>query len=153
MEHPPLRSGGCSVLLSKETTVLDYVTARDRIARGVKINPITGCWEWQEGLFNTGYGQVWFNGRTNLTHRISYTAYVSTPVGSCLDHLCNTRKCCNPSHLDDTTHQVNTRRRHGWTLKEGVWYCGKGHEVTNPVVRKVLNNKFFSCRECKNAWQ
>jgi hypothetical protein len=58
-----------------------------------------GCWLWT-GATNLGYGTA--GGR--FVHRRVYEALVGPiPAGRVLDHLCRTRACCNPLHLEVTT--------------------------------------------------
>ena len=70
-----------------------------------------GCWAWTAGLNPQGYGQVGYQGRSQQVHRAVYLLMVGeVPAGLELDHLCNTRWCCNPAHLEAVTHRENCRR-------------------------------------------
>jgi HNH endonuclease len=76
------------------------------------VDPIKGCW-----LFpftqSDGYARMWTNsGYLLMAHRLYYEeARGPIPMGLELDHLCNTRACVNPSHLEPVTHLENIRRR------------------------------------------
>jgi hypothetical protein len=70
-----------------------------------------GCWIWQGYIHpNTGYGE-WYYGGEKLAHRAFYTRNVGPiPEGLDLDHLCSTRACVNPEHLEPVTRGENNRR-------------------------------------------
>jgi hypothetical protein len=72
-----------------------------------------GCWEWQGRLNNSGYGFMYFDGKSQAAHRIAYTLAVG-PItdGLELDHRCRNRICCNPGHLEPVTRAENMRRVH-----------------------------------------
>ena len=68
------------------------------------------CW-----LFSTnskkGYGMIWDQGQAHGVHRIAYELWVG-PIadGMEIDHLCRTRNCVNPVHLEQVTSDENKRR-------------------------------------------
>ena len=73
--------------------------------------PNTGCWLWIAGVNKDGYGGFRADTRTWLAHRVSYEHFVGPiPEGLELDHLCRTRSCVNPNHLEPVIHIVNVRR-------------------------------------------
>ncbi len=52
-------------------------------------------------------------GRRVLTHRVMYEHWVGPiEVGLELDHLCRTKACCNPDHLEPVTRSENLLRYH-----------------------------------------
>lgn len=100
----------------------------------VKVNPDTGCWEWQRSTFKDGYGQfstaiTTGSGRKNwYAHRYAYVHLVGpVPDGLDLDHQCHNRdpncaggqecahrRCVYPiAHVEPATVQQNLgRSRH-----------------------------------------
>lgn len=59
-----------------------------------------------------GYGRISINGKTCATHIVVYTHYYGyIPSKKQIDHLCNTRLCCNPAHLEMVTSKENHKRR------------------------------------------
>lgn len=93
----------------------------ERVAKG---DP-DECWLWTGHLGSGGYGAAYVRGvRTNRgAHRVAYELAVGpVPDGLEIDHLCFTRRCCNPAHLEPVTHAENVRRsyeRHRACKREG----------------------------------
>lgn len=72
---------------------------------------LTPCWIWRGVLDIDGYGVVRRAGRKYRAHRLSYEiAGRVIPEGYVLDHLCRTRGCVNPDHLEAITNVENRRR-------------------------------------------
>lgn len=73
---------------------------KERLLSHCKINPETGCWEWQRSLISTGYGQIQDNGKLALVHRKAYELWNGVHPGQLhVLHHCDNRKCFNPDHL------------------------------------------------------
>lgn len=69
------------------------------------------CWVWTSARQGKGYGCVFYDGRSQAAHRVSYTVFVGKiPDGMQLDHLCMNKLCVNPSHLEPVTNAENQRR-------------------------------------------
>lgn len=74
------------------------------------------CWLWQGAQTGSGsYGIFSFGPAHNRTmvvaHRMAYTLEVGEiPEGLVLDHLCRTKACVNPDHLEPVTQSVNNLR-------------------------------------------
>jgi len=72
-----------------------------------------GCWIWHGAMRPHGYGHVHYMGRAQGVHRIVYELMVhEIPEGLEIDHLCLTKACVNPYHMDPVTHAVNMQRMH-----------------------------------------
>lgn len=70
-----------------------------------------GCWIWSGAIHKTGYGQVKWNGKSTVAHRVIFEIVKGTiPAGLILDHLCNVKSCVNPDHLEPVTYSINTKR-------------------------------------------
>ena len=48
---------------------------KERLLSKIKINPITGCWEWQ-GTKRRGYGRITVGSRKDGTRRTFYTIII-----------------------------------------------------------------------------
>jgi hypothetical protein len=116
------------------------------------------CWLWLGGHSNEGYGQFsqshgFEKRRTLLAHRVSYDLLVgSVPTGLHLDHLCRTRGCVNPAHLEPVTCRENLLR--GATLQAQnarKTHCIHGHPFTpeNTYVPPLRRNGLRACRQCR----
>lgn len=90
---------------------------RDRLYGKMRVNPYTGCWEWQ-GYKRNGYGRITTGSRTDgtrrtsSTHRVSYELeYGEIPEGMEVCHKCDNPSCINPKHLFLGTRQDNVNDR------------------------------------------
>jgi hypothetical protein len=74
----------------------------------------SACWIWQRAR-SGDYGCIWRNvagqRRPTLAHRLSYEHHVG-PIeeGLTIDHLCETKLCVNPDHLEPVSSGENSRR-------------------------------------------
>lgn len=83
-----------------------------RLQRLLMLEPNTGCWlftgRWTTG---NGYGKLRWGRRHRVLHRVVFELLVRPlGAGEQLDHLCRTRACANPAHLEPVTPRVNTQR-------------------------------------------
>lgn len=70
-----------------------------------------GCWNWRGLLTKDGYGVMASDLPTSSAHRWAYRHFVGELInGLEIDHTCNNRRCVNPWHLDQVTHDENLRR-------------------------------------------
>lgn len=78
-----------------------------------KISDPQGCWLWTKCKNSQGYGNVWYNGKMEKTHKIAYLLSGKTlPEGFELahsEHCVGKRHCCNPDHLTPKTHSENMK--------------------------------------------
>jgi hypothetical protein len=96
------------------------------------------CWLWLKSTGNHGYGQTWDGISVRLAHRVAYTLAVGPiPPGLTIDHICRTRRCCNPAHLRPLSNLANATdngqadkthcpRGHGYTV-ENTRHNDRGH--------------------------
>ena len=106
------------------------------------------CWEWTAGISKTGYAVLWMLGRQRLAHRTLYQLFVGqVPDGLHCDHLCRTRHCVNPIHIEIVTAKENILRGVGITAEHArATHCKYGHEFTasNTYVHAIGR----TCRAC-----
>ena len=116
---------------------------------------LTPCWISTRALQRGGYTKIGLNGKTLLTHRVSYMAFVGPiGIGLQIDHLCRVRACCNPEHLEPVTCSVNLLR--GETLQaEQVrrTHCPRGHEYTVANTYRRRDSAKRECWTCRNDYR
>lgn len=121
-----------------------------RFVAKYQVDEPTGCWLWQGSLDGSGYGMFYLAGRTVRAHRASYEHHLGPiPDERQLDHLCRTRGCVRPDHLEPVTPAENTDRGNGRRGRPRVEKCRNGHAYT-PENTLVSGGK-RSCRICKRA--
>ena len=127
----------------------------ERLERSVKIDPSTGCWEWQLSKNKLGYGLMRHENKMRTPHRVSYEHYNNTtiPPDMCVCHTCDNPSCINPEHLwlgtrkENTADMENKGRhmywgRHNWRgvpkLRKNCIHCGASMPIT--VLNRYHNN-------------
>lgn len=111
------------------------------------------CWPWLASENGHGYGQftVYIDGkmRARAAHRVVYQLLVGPiPEGLDLDHLCRSRICVNPAHLEPVTRRENLLR--GITLPAAEverTHCPRGHAYDE--VNTYLHGGQRHCRACR----
>lgn len=71
-----------------------------------------GCWVWRGCVTKGGYGRLALAGRRDWVHRFVAEWCLGRKLkrNEHVDHLCRTRACSRPSHLEVVTPRENTRR-------------------------------------------
>jgi hypothetical protein len=116
-----------------------------------------GCWLWR-GAWNpeTGYGHwtVRQDGRfvTKGAHRWAYIlTYGPLPDGMVPDHLCRTRLCTRPDHLEAVTQRENTLRSPiaVAAVNARKTECVNGHKLEGDnVYRPPKRPNHRHCKKC-----
>lgn len=73
-----------------------------------------GCWPWTGAMQKVsasfkGYGEFYFQGKTRISHRVSYELSFDVSLTSAepIHHKCGNSTCQNPKHLQKTTNREN----------------------------------------------
>jgi hypothetical protein len=113
----------------------------------------TGCWLWTSEVNRQGYGRVRWEGTKLLAHRVAYEA-TRGPIatGLVIDHLCRTRHCVNPDHLEAVTQQENILRGTGPTANNAAKEaCKNGHPFVGENIRPKGSGR--ECATCNREYQ
>ena len=71
----------------------------------------TDCWIWPYSLNGNGYGVIGKGKKVFDAHKFLFEIIVRlVPSNTELDHLCKTKMCVNPTHLQPVSHAENCRR-------------------------------------------
>lgn len=113
------------------------------------VDKTDSCWFWTGLLNHAGYGRVWNDGAVRLAHRVAYELVVGPiPSGLTLDHLCRTRRCVNPTHLEPVTQRENTRRGNTISNRNAAkTHCVNGHPFDDKNTARTQGGH-RRCRRC-----
>jgi hypothetical protein len=120
-----------------------------RVERLSQPEPMSGCWLWIGFVQADGYGVIFHGRRKQMAHRASYEAFVGPiPDGLTIDHLCRTRSCVNPAHLEAVTGRENTLRGASPIVALGrLTHCKRGHAFSPENVGARPGRR--ECQVCK----
>ena len=124
------------------------MTAAERF--WAKVDRSGECWLWTAATAN-GYGRFRWRGRASFAHRVVYELEVGPiPEGLQIDHLCRTRNCVNPSHLELVTQAENIRRGAPYKRKT---HCHRGHPFNDENTARLTGRGRVErrCRACSRA--
>lgn len=116
------------------------------------------CWIWQGFLSKDGYPNGFRIGDKFLKPiRVAYELTFSVVLGSLEpDHLCGTRDCCNPWHMEAVTQEENKRRANlqrdyskTKSFNASKTHCKRGHEFSPENTRTTPVGRF--CRACQRV--
>lgn len=119
----------------------------------IQPEPNSGCWLWTGALERQGYGHFNNKGKYRPAHRSVYQHLVCAEIdGLEIDHLCRTRCCVNPDHLEAVTKEINQRRGFGASgINWRKTHCKHGHLFGG---NSHINARGWRvCKTCKAAAQ
>jgi len=110
-----------------------------------------GCWIWSRYMDVDGYGHCTINKEVWAVHRLAYSCLVGPIREETIDHLCKTRLCVNPSHMEPVPSSVNSLRGNGpLAMNARKSSCLRGHPFSEENTMKTIRNgkSGRACREC-----
>lgn len=122
-----------------------------RLLSGAVPEPNSGCWLWTGADNDTGYCQVWYNGKRRYVHRIAWEVWRGAiPDRMSIDHLCNTPRCINPDHLSVATQRENVLRSTTGVsaINARKKTCKRSHALSGDNL--LIVNGTRQCRRCRN---
>ena len=108
---------------------------KERFMDKVQMEPNSNCWLWMGGLKGKKdheYSEFKFRDKTVSGHKVSWILFKGEITeGESLDHLCRTRICVNPDHLELVSQRENVLRGIGIpAINAQKTHCNNGHEFT-----------------------
>jgi hypothetical protein len=119
------------------------------------LDPMSGCLLWTGCLNASGYGTIGIEGKSKLAHVVAFrTSGGTIPDGYQIDHLCRTRACIDPAHMEPVTPRENWRRGQSVgarAIRTGG--CGRGHlfDEGNTYIEKGGSRKCITCTKMHAA--
>lgn len=112
-----------------------------------------GCHRWTGYIQPNGYASHSINRKTTYIHRWAYEqAKGPIPDGLTIDHLCRTRHCVNPDHLEAVSVRTNVMRGVSVTANNArKTQCPQGHPYSVDNTYVVPKTGWRQCRACQKA--
>lgn len=116
-----------------------------------RVDSSADCWLWTKTITPKGYGRVRWDGRLQPAHVVAKAMLSGFPVERLQhDHLCRTRACVNPTHIERVDGRTNLLRgRTAAAANIAKTHCLRGHPLSgdNVYVRRD-RPRTRNCRAC-----
>ena len=113
----------------------------------------TACWLWSGARSDEGYGIMYqgLSGKTLYAHRVAYEIKRGPiPQDKQIDHLCRTRHCVNPDHMELVSRRENILRGISFSAQNAkLAFCPAGHPYSGSNL--YLYHGWRRCRTCTVA--
>lgn len=134
----------------RECGGLKHRNTIETVLQRIIVNQTTGCHMWIGPKNWNGYGQVRFNNRWSMVHRVIWEHYRGPiPEDLQIDHMCAVRGCCNVDHLRavsarenclaNTCNSIgaqNSRKTECPTCGGPFSFWPNGHRYCKPCLRR-----------------
>lgn len=149
-----------------EYLTVEHLNTKDliRIFSKIEINSDLSwsgspCWHWFGARATKGYGHIRLASvNTIRIHRILFAWLIHPiPTGQKygeLDHLCRRPSCCNPLHMEFTSHCANVLRGDSPQANNArKTHCNKGHILDKANTYIIPSTGSRVCRICQAKYQ
>lgn len=129
---------------------VDSLLGLPGLSRRISVNE-SGCWVYgSASSYEYGRIRVVPGGKQVPAHRAVFAA-VHGPIGDGMEihHVCRTKRCVNPAHLQQLTQSEHFR------IHNPLAHCKHGHEMTSENVALRLRRDGYvrrCCRTCERIW-
>lgn len=125
----------------------------ERFREKYTVDAESGCWLWHGCTIPAGYGAMKIDGEMVGAHRWAYERFIGPiPDGMVIDHLCRTRNCVNPQHMEPVSNVKNVMRGNGIGARNSrKTHCKHGHPFAgdNLIIEKRGGGRTGRrCRQC-----
>ena len=121
----------------------------DSVRFWLQVDVSGSCWKWQGEINPDGYGRFYANRKGVMAHRYAYQFLKGTIAEQTLDHLCRTKSCVNPDHLEPCSAAENVSRAPTWNGNKT--HCPQGHSLEDAYIYKQRGYATRKCRHCHRA--
>jgi len=133
---------------------MNIATAFDTARFFGYVQVTSGCWFWLGAQSKTGHGVFWLEDKVTTAHRAGYLLLLGElPAESHLHHLCGSKLCVRPDHLQVVTpseHCGITRPHTNRKLaNQNKTHCPRGHEYT-PENTWTSKKGERLCKQCNH---
>lgn len=151
--HSREREGGLAMEATQQQRTPRRSSTTPQQRFDSKVQRTDTCWLWTGSLDRNGYGRF-------RAEDVEYKAHVwawqqihgPKAPGMDLDHLCSSRACVRPDHLEQVTHRENLLRSSGLAARAAAaTHCPQGHpyDAENTYVNPTLGHR--TCRTCRRV--
>lgn len=130
---------------------MEFNKIKNKLLKYSIIDTTSGCWLWQRSRKKDGYARIYIDKKFYYVHRVSFFISNGHWPAKHIDHLCKTKHCINPNHLEDVPQYVNNIRNSSPSVL-AYWAdrCVRGHDlldIKNVFVKRDLSR---NCKECRS---
>jgi len=132
----------------------NWTSVENRLLRNC--DKTDSCWNWL-GATRMGYGRMVIGSRTDgsrryiSAHRAAYREWKGEIIKPMVLHTCDNRRCINPNHLYNGTHQDNVRdaierKRFKWTVGQDNGNASITNHTAKAIKRLLITTE-LTCKQ------